>query len=83
MDLGTADANVISARESVQSAQATYDVAALRVSSGKAILVEQLDALQALTQARAELASALYDRRIARARIARGTGTILTEGAAK
>ena len=83
VDLATADSNVRSARESVLAAQASYDVAALRVSSGKAPLVEQLDSLQALTQARADLASALYDRRIARVRIARATGAILGQGAAK
>lgn len=83
VDLATAESNVRSARESVQAAQASYDVAALRVSSGKAVLVEQLDALQALTQARADLASALFDRRIARVRISRATGAILSQGAGK
>ncbi len=83
VDLGTAEANVTSARSSVEATTAAYQVATLRVSSGKGILVEQLDALQMLSQARADLAQALYGRRIAHARILRATGSILGQGAAR
>lgn len=83
VDLATAETNVTSARSSVQSAQAAYDVAALRVANGKGILVEQLDALQTLTQAKADLAASMFDRRIAHARILRATGTILPAEAGK
>src|SRR5205807_3372638 len=62
LDLQTAHANAISAEASVQAAQSSYDVTALRVQTGRAILVEQLDALQALTQARGDLAQAHFDR---------------------
>ena len=83
VDFATAEANVTSARSSVQSAQAAYDVSALRVANGKGILVEQLDALQTLTQAKADLAASMFDRRIAHARILRATGTILPAEAGK
>jgi len=75
IDLATAEANVKSSQSSVQSAKSALDVATLRVSSGKGILVEQLDALQSLTQAQADLASSMYDRRLAYSRVLRATGT--------
>ncbi len=74
VDRATAASNLRSARDSVEAAQAAYDVTALRVSAGKGILVEQLDALQALTSARADLARALYDSAIALARQRRAAG---------
>ena len=75
IDLATSEANVKSSQSSVQSAKSALDVATLRVSSGKGILVEQLDALQSLTQAQADLASSMYDRRLAYSRVQRATGT--------
>lgn len=74
LDIGTADQNLKTAQAAVQSAQAAYDVAVLRVQSGKAILVEQLDAQAALTQAKTNLAQALYDHSIAVARLQRAVG---------
>jgi outer membrane protein TolC len=44
------------------------------VQNGKAILVEQLDALAALTQARTNVAQALYDHSLAAARLQRAVG---------
>ncbi len=61
--------SIDSARASVASAEAGHHVWPLRVNAGKSILVEQLDALQSLTRARADLAQALCDHRIAVARI--------------
>lgn len=83
VDFATSESNVGSARESVRSALAAYDVTVLRVASGKGILIEQLDALQSLTQARADLAEALYERRIAYAKILRGTGAIVPQEVGK
>jgi outer membrane protein TolC len=74
LDLQTAQTNAASAEAAVRSAQAAYDVIALRVQAGKSILVEQLDALQVLTQARADLARATFDVQIAIARLLRAAG---------
>lgn len=74
LDLETAQANTASAEGSVKAAQSAYDVVALRVSAGKAILVEQMDALQALTEARADLAQATYELNIAIAKLRRASG---------
>jgi outer membrane protein TolC len=60
LDVDTAAANAESARAQIASAEAAYSVVALRVAAGKGILVEQLDALQALHRARAMLAEALF-----------------------
>lgn len=51
----------------------------VRVEAGKAILVEQLDALAALTRARANLAQALYEHQLALAKLSRAIGEIDTE----
>lgn len=83
VDRATADVNVKSAEASVTSAKDAYDVAALRVANGKSILVEQFDALQALTRARADLAQARYDRQIADARLRRAAGLPLLKEASK
>lgn len=74
LDLGTADANLTSAEAELAAAQAAYDVVALRFETGKSILVEQLDALASLTRARSNRAMALYDVRLALARLDRAIG---------
>ena len=74
LDVLTAQTNADSAEASVRGAQAAYDVIALRVSAGKAILVEQLDALQSLTEAKGDLAQATYEHQIAKARLERASG---------
>jgi outer membrane protein len=74
LDVQSATSNASSAQASVQAAQAAYDVVALRVGAGKAILVEQLDALQSLTDAKGDLAQAIYEHNIALAKLARATG---------
>jgi len=76
LDLQTTHANAVSAEASVKAAQASYDVVALRVQTGRAILVEQLDALQSLTQARADLAQAHFDEALADARLKRAAGVL-------
>lgn len=83
VDRATADANVRSAAASVESAKASYEVAAMRVENGKSILLEQLDALQALTRAKADLAQARYDWVIAEARLRRAAGLPLLKEASK
>jgi len=74
LDLETAEANYQAAEKVTQSFEAAYEVVVLRVESQKSILVEQLDALAALTQARANLAQALFDHSIAAARLQRAIG---------
>lgn len=74
LDLETAKSNTVSAEASVTAAQAAYEVISVRVGAGKAILVEQLSALQSLTQARADFAQAMYDHNIALARLLRSAG---------
>ena len=76
LDLQTAHANASSAQASVTAAESSYDITAQRVQAGRAILVEQLDALQALTQARADLAQAHFDEALASARLQRAAGVL-------
>ena len=75
LDLQTAAENAASAQASVESAQAALNVVRLRVEAGKGILLEQLDALQAFSRARADLARALYDHALARGRLERASGS--------
>jgi outer membrane protein len=74
LDVDTAGQNYRTAQAAVQSAQAAYDVVVLRVQNQKSILVEQLDALAALVQARTNVAQALYDHSIAIAKLQRAIG---------
>jgi outer membrane protein TolC len=74
LDVETAEANYRAAEAVVQSFKEAYDVMVLRVENQRSILVEQLDALTALTQARANLAQALFDHSIAMARLQRAIG---------
>ncbi|HZP83285.1 MAG TPA: TolC family protein [Chthonomonadaceae bacterium] len=76
LDVETAAQNYRTTQMALQAAQAAYEVIALRVQNQKSILVEQLDALAALTQARANLAQALYDHATAVARLQRATGRL-------
>jgi len=76
LDLKTADENYHSAVAGLQSAQSAYDVIALRVESNKGVLVEQLDALATLIQAKANLALALYQDEIANAELLKATGRL-------
>ncbi|MHB8636685.1 MAG: TolC family protein [Fimbriimonadaceae bacterium] len=74
LDIATSRANAALAAESVVAAQSAYDVVSLRVSSGKGILLEELDALEAVTEARGDLAQAVYEHSLAVARLARAAG---------
>jgi outer membrane protein TolC len=74
LDLDTAEANYRAAEAVTQSSREAYDVMVLRVENQRSILVEQLDALAALTQARANLAQALFDHSIAVAGLRRAIG---------
>jgi outer membrane protein len=70
----TAAQNFRTAEAAVRAAQDAYDVIAVRVQAQRAIQVELLDSLAALTQARTNLAQALYDHSIAVARLYRAAG---------
>ena len=74
LDLETSEQNYHSAQAGLLSAEAAYDVTALRVQNQKAILVEQLDSLAALVQVRANLAISLYEHSRAFARLQRVIG---------
>jgi outer membrane protein TolC len=69
LDVQSAQANAVSAEASMKAAQSAYDVTALRVSAGKSILLEQLDALEALIRAKADLAQATFDQVLAVVRL--------------
>ena len=74
LDASTAAENYRAAQSALQAAQSAYDVTALRVQNQKGLLVEQLDALASLTQARGNVAQALYDHSLAAARLQRAVG---------
>ena len=74
LDVQTAHVNALSAEAAVSAAKAAYDVTALRVSAGKSLLVEQLDALEALVRAKADLAQSTFDQALAVARLNRAAG---------
>lgn len=74
LDVQTAGENYRTAQAALQAAQAAYDVTVLRVQNAKGLLVEELDALSALTQARGNIAQALYDHSFAVARLQRAVG---------
>lgn len=74
LDVATAEENYHSAEAALHAAQAAYDVTALRVQNQKGIQVELLDAITALTRAKANLAQALYDHSAARAALQRALG---------
>jgi len=74
LDYETALENLKSATASAQAASSAYDVISVRVEAGKAILLEQLDALDLLTRARTDVAKARLDLLTAFARLSRSTG---------
>jgi outer membrane protein len=76
LDIETAAQTYQTAQAALTASQAAFDVMVLRVESGKSILVEQLDALAALTRARANVAQALYDHQLAVARLSRAVGEV-------
>ena len=74
LDYETAAANLSSAVAAAEAASSAYEIIALRVDAGKAILLEQLDGLSLLTQARTDVAKARLDVLTALARLSRSTG---------
>ena len=76
LDLNTAARNYNSALAAIRAAESAYETVRLRVEVGRSILVEQLDALAALTRGRASLAQALFDHSVARARLLRAVGRV-------
>jgi outer membrane protein TolC len=78
LDVATAARNIDTARAALEAAQSNYDVVRVRVEAGKAILVEQLDALSALTRARANVAEAVANHNLAKARLQRAVGIART-----
>ena len=79
VNIDTARQNRQSAEAGLLAAQAAYEVVALRVQNQKAILVEQLEALASVTQARVALARARFDFAISEAQLRRACG-IESEG---
>ncbi len=74
LDLQTAGANIASSEASLRSAESAYQIIELRVKAGKSLLVEQLDALSEVSQAKADLAQSTYDQLLALARLHRAAG---------
>lgn len=66
--------NVGLSKAAVEQAEEDYRVIKLRYESGKAINVEVLDALAALTRALTNYADALYQHNVARDQLTRATG---------
>ena len=76
LDIQTSEQNYKTAQTALSASQDAYDVIVQRVENGKSILVEQLDALAALTRARANLAQTIYDHQIAVATLYRMVGLV-------
>lgn len=76
LDVQTAAENYHTAEAALVAAQSAYDVTAVRVQNQKGILLEQLDVLAALTQARANISQALYHHSLATARLQRAVGRL-------
>ncbi len=74
IDLTTSAAAYESATSAQAASQTSFDITTLRVQNGKGLLVEQLDALAALTQARAAVFQAIYEHEAALARLHRAAG---------
>lgn len=74
LDLGTAQRRQDSAARGEQAALSAYNTQVVRVESGVGILVDQLDALAALTRARANTARAQFDVQLAVAQLYRTAG---------
>jgi outer membrane protein TolC len=76
LDIETSAQNYETAKTAVIAAEAAYEVITLRVQNGKSLLVEQLDALAALVQARTNLAQALFEHELSVARLHRAVGDV-------
>jgi outer membrane protein TolC len=74
VNLSAAARNVGLSKAAVEQAEEDYRVIKLRYESGKAINVEVLDALAALTRALTNYADALYQHNVARDQLTRATG---------
>ncbi len=76
LDMHAAEVNVATAKAYLQNAEEAYRVAVMRVNEGRAPLVEQIDALAALTEARTRLFEAETEHLLARARLLRAMGEL-------
>ncbi len=76
LDIETAAATIATAEAALKDAEEAYRVATLRVNEGKAPLVEQIDALAALTEARTRLLEAQTEHKLAQARLLRAIGEL-------
>lgn len=76
LDIGTAKTNLATAEAVLQDAEEAYRIAALRVNEGKAPLVEQIDAIAALTDARTRFFRARTEYLLAQARLLRAIGEL-------
>lgn len=76
LDIGTAKTNLATAEAVLQDAEEAYRIAVLRVNEGKAPLVEQIDALAALTDARTRFFHVRTEYLLARTRLLRAIGDL-------
>lgn len=76
LEILTAEEQYKTSQAALAAAEEAYNVTAIRVESGKGILLEQLDALAALTRARANLSTAAFEHSIAVLRIKRAAGEL-------
>lgn len=76
LDIQTAKANLGTAEAALQDAEESYRIAVLRVNESKAPLVEQIDAIAALTDARTRLFEARTEHLLAQARLLRAMGDL-------
>jgi len=74
LDLTAAGSARVAAQAAVAAAVAAYEVIELRVRNQKSILVEQLDALAAVSKARLDEAQALFNEAMAGVQIERALG---------
>lgn len=74
LDFEVAKSNLTSFEAALSAAESAYEVVRLRVDAGKAILLELLDSLQMLTEARSDLVRARLDVALTLARLDRASG---------
>lgn len=75
LDIETAKKNLSSAESAAAAATSAYEVVRTRLGAGKGILLEQLDALQIVSLARAEFARSRYTLSLSYARLRKATGS--------
>jgi outer membrane protein TolC len=75
LNLRAAEQNIGTAQAALRAAQEDYRVARIRYESGRAVLVEVLDALAARTRAESNVVQALFAHNVARDQLLRAVGS--------